>query len=179
MWPADTVQFPTFSFPPYNLIPEAYSKLHSEDASYYAQALFSLAERELGYINSFSADLMYSYWKFMTANWQHLCDDISRGHIGDHIDMPEDVKEELSRHLPADPARAEELREAIRGGIKGLAKRVWPTMNFIIMGKSAAFKVSMSNDLGSKINFLESGSGWSLLFAWTFFKSDQIVISYL
>ena len=130
-----------FLFPEHNLIPTPYSKLHKEDASYYAQAIFSLAERELRYISGFSADLMYSYMKFITNNWEHLCEDISLGQIGSHIGMPEDVRAELSEYLHADPERASELRQAMKVGLGGLAKRVWPGMEFILMGKSAAFKM--------------------------------------
>ena len=129
-------------FPQDNLIPAEYSRLHKEDASYYAQAVFSLAERELGFIVGFSADLMYSYMKFITQNWENLCEDINNGQIGTKIDMPDDVREDLSRRLKADPKRATELRSAMKDGIVGLAKRIWPDMSFITMAKSGGFKMA-------------------------------------
>ena len=131
-----------FRFPPHNLIPKAYSQLHNEDASYYAQALFSLAERELRYIVGFSSDLMYSYMKFITQNWDQFCKDISNGKMGMNVKMPDKVREDLSKQLRADPQRAEELRIAMKDGIVGLARRIWPDIAFIQMGKAAGFKMA-------------------------------------
>ena len=131
-----------FRFPPYNLIPKAYSQLHDEDASYYAQALFSLAEKELRYIVGFSSDLMYSYMKFITQNWDQFCEDISSGKMGMNVKMPDNVREDLSKQLRADPQRAEELHIAMKDGIVGLARRIWPDIAFIQMGKAAGFKMA-------------------------------------
>ena len=141
-----------FTFPTHNLIPEEYSRLHNEDASYYAQAVFSLAERELRYIAGFSGDLMYSYMKFITQNWENLCEDINNGQIGTKIDMPDDVREDLSKHLKADPERATELRSAMKDGIVGLAQKIWPDMAFVLMGKSAGFKMAANFLMKNQFN---------------------------
>ena len=131
-----------FRFPPCNLIPKAYSQLHDEDASCYAQALFSLAEKELRYIVGFSSDFMYSYMKFITQHWDQFCEDISSGKMGMNVKMPDNVREDLSKQLRADPQRAEELRIAMKDGIVGLARRIWPDIAFILLGKAAGFKMA-------------------------------------
>ena len=127
--------------PSHTLIPEEFLKLHQEEASYYVQALFTLAEKELQYIKGFSSELMYAYMKFITQHQDSLCDDIERGIVGTTVDIPDDIRESLSRKLKANPGRAAELRREFQKGIVGLAKRLWPDLDFVIMSKSASFKM--------------------------------------
>ena len=126
----------------HGLVPSQYHRLQSEEAAYYTQAFFMLAEREIRYLSVFSADLMYSYMKFITLHWDTICKDIARGQFAKSVQMPDDFRTELSRHLHADPTRASELKLAMKEGTVGLIKRTWPGIEFIIMGKSASFKIS-------------------------------------
>ena len=125
----------------HSLIPQEFLKLYQEEASYYVQALFTLAEKELQYIRGFSPDLMYSYMKFITQYQDSLCDDIERGIVSTTADIPDDIRESLSGKLKANPGRAAELRREFQKGIIGFAKRVWPDLDFVIMSKSASFKM--------------------------------------
>ena len=129
---------------PQKVVPIEYEDLQTDEASHYTQALFTMAEREIGYISVFSADIMYSYIKFMTLNWDAICEDIANGEIGKHAKLPDTVKGQLSKRFRADPERASELRQIMKKGTVGLVKRAWPQIKFILMGKSAAFKIAAS-----------------------------------
>ena len=125
--------------PNYNTVPDAYSRVYKEKASYYAQALFCLAERELNRIEGFSATLMYSFFKFIDENLEELCQSISSGTVSAKVGLDTDIREELSVRMHSDPARAAELRANFAKGIVGVGKRIWPDLQLVMMGKSASF----------------------------------------
>ena len=128
--------------PSYNVVPAVYSRVYKEKASYYVQALFCLAERELHTIEGFSPNLMYSFFKFMDVNMEELCQSISSGTVSDMAGLDSDIKEKLSARMHSDPARAAELRASLSEGTVGLAKRIWHDLELVIIGKSASFAMS-------------------------------------
>ncbi len=127
----------------HNVVPKCFSKLTKEYAAFYAQSLFILAEEELGYMQSFSTNLLYSFFKFIENNWSVLCDAIEKGYLPEMIpDMPEDVRQELNENLTADPARAAFLRQELSKGMEGMAQRIWPCMTSVCTAKSGGFALS-------------------------------------
>ena len=127
--------------PVHNLIPEECDMLYQEEASYYVHALFTLAERELHHIKGYSSDLFYSYMKFITKHQGSLCDDIQQGTVSKSFGIPENIHKSLSGKIKANPGRADHLRREFRKGVVGFAKRVWPDLQFVMMSKSASFKM--------------------------------------
>ena len=123
----------------YNIYPLVGRKLTQEVPSYYTQAVFALAEKELGLIAAFSSNLLYAFFKFVEKNWDSLCADIQEGRIGTTVDMDEDIRHELNKCIKANPTRAAELRKELPKGVRGIAKRIWPNLCVVTMAKSGSF----------------------------------------
>ena len=128
---------------PTSLLPHCHVRLTQEKPSFLVQAVFALREREIGLINAFSSNVLYSFFKFCTSHWDCLCDYIERGRLPSDADIPDDVLQELNAHLTPSPDRAHELRQALaQGGGVGLGKRIWPDLEFIIAPKTGGFALA-------------------------------------
>ena len=123
----------------YDIIPHHYNQIFREDVSYYVQALFALAERELHHIRGFSSNLMYSFFKFIEDHQEELCRTIANGTIDKTVSLDADVRVQLQARLRADRYRAQKLRREFAKGPVGFAKRIWPDLAFVGMAKSASF----------------------------------------
>lgn len=76
----------------------------------YLLSLYALMEPELSYC----VCAFYSYFvevlRFIEKNWQQLTDDIEHGTISPNVDMPDDIRLNLSGRIKANPKRAAEIR---------------------------------------------------------------------
>ncbi len=127
---------------PYNVVPSTITKIHTEFAAFYVQALFVLQEPELAYIDGFSSSLMYSFFKFLEANHLQICDDIATGTLSSKLDINQDIRNELLTHLKPNPSRADFVRQQLELGSLGLAKRLWPELQYAHLSTSAGMKLS-------------------------------------
>ncbi len=127
---------------PYNVVPNTITKIHTEFAAFYVQALFVLQEPELAYIDGFSSCLMYSFFKFLEANYLQICDDIATGTLSGKLDIDQDIRNELIANLRPNPSRANFVREQLELGSAGLAKRLWPELEYAHLSTSAGMKLS-------------------------------------
>ncbi len=126
---------------PHNIVPDACTRLYTERPSFHVQAVFALAEPELFFIDGFSSNLMCSILKFLEANHTQICEDISRGIICEDLDLPDDVRAELNAALLPNPIRATFIEDQIHKGSAGLAKRIWPELEYVHVGTSAGMKL--------------------------------------
>ncbi len=140
-----------------NVTPDGFLEIFNEGASFYVQALFALADREIGTIEGFSPDLMYSFFNFVVKNREQLCDDIERGDIRRYPELPEHIRLKLSAQMHADPARARELHSILGGTSKGMARRMWPDLQFVMVASSGGFANSHSLLANSYLEGIPTG----------------------
>lgn len=122
-----------------NLTPLCFLKAPNEPVSFYIQSVFALAEREVGVLDGYSSDLWYALFKFMSTHKSQICDAIETGALLPFPGLDEELRLEASASLKADPARAEEVRRALSGPVKGFAKRIWPNVANFACAKSGGF----------------------------------------
>ena len=110
-----------------------------EPVSFYLQAVFSLAEKELGYLDGYSSDLWYSFFKFIVAHKKEICDSIEAGVIVKFEGLDEALRAEANEKMIANKARADELRVLLSGSTRGMIKRIWPGVELVTCAKSGGF----------------------------------------
>ena len=114
-----------------------------------------MAEEELGFLMGYSSSLMYTYFKFMEHHWSQLCDVIESGKIGDDIICDGNLRKELESHFRPNPTRAQQLREMMENGIEGVAKRIWPCLESVLLAKTGSFKHCADMLKSSYLNGIE------------------------
>ena len=128
---------------PENVVPPSVYKLTQEGPCFYVQALFVLSEPELGILDGFSSNLVYSFFKFVDTHIDQICSDISQGAINLpdtlNFDIDDDLQKVLTAGLRANPGRAAFIRNEMGKGAEGFAKRIWPDLQFVFMGRSGGF----------------------------------------
>ena len=125
----------------HNIVPDVITKIFTEYPAFYIQAIFALTEPELFYIDGFSSNLMYSFFKFLEANYTKICHDIATGSLNENVDMPQEVRKELIPLMTPNPKRAAFIKQQIELGSTGLAKRIWPELEYVHLGISAGMKM--------------------------------------
>ena len=125
-----------YSIPPFesNITPIYFKDIGLEAPSFYVQAIFALAELELGRIDGFSSDLMYAFFNFMVHHRDAICQAIHTGTIDCRPDLDEGIRQALDQSLHPNPARAAEVKQLLEGPKEGLALRLWPGMSLCIVG---------------------------------------------
>lgn len=123
-----------------NVYPLCVLKLTQETESYYAQAVLALADAELGSIQGFSSNLMYTFFKFIERNVDHLAHDIEHGKLGDDAPIKDaSIRAQISAVMSPKPQRAADIRNEVALGDIDLAKRLWPRLDIVIVAKSGGF----------------------------------------
>ncbi len=95
---------------PHHAVPSAYSRIYTEQAAFYVNAVFLLREREMACIEGFSSNLLYAFFKFIEHNISQIARDIEDGELKSLFDIDEDVRSELNKFLHPDPERAQHIR---------------------------------------------------------------------
>ena len=125
----------------HNIVPNAITRIFTEYPAFYIQAIFTLTEPELFYIDGFSSNLMYSFFKFLETNYTKVCHDIATGSLSENVDLPQEVRKELTPLMAPNPKRAAFIKQQIELGSTGLAKRIWPELEYVHLGISAGMKM--------------------------------------
>ena len=122
-----------------NVTPPGFLEIFNEGAIFYIQALFALSDQEIGTLEGFSADLMYSFFNFIVKHRGGLCKDIERGDIQSFPNLPEHIRDKMAKSLHANRNRAAEVHRILSGTTKGLALRLWPYLQHVVMSKGGGF----------------------------------------
>ena len=123
----------------YNLTPPCFLKASTESVSFLIQAVFALAETEIGSLDGFSSDLWFSFFKFISANKKLICDIIASGIFPPYPGMEDELRWEVNRYLKSNLERARELRVILDGTREGLVRRLWPDLVAISCAKAGGF----------------------------------------
>ena len=81
------------------------------------------------------------FFRYIENNWKMIVDDIENGTINKSVELPDDVREELTKELVPDPERARELREIFERGFgEPFVPKVWKQLKFISGAANGTFK---------------------------------------
>ena len=123
----------------YNLTPPCFLKASTESVSFLIQAVFVLAETEMGNFEGYSSDLWFSFFKFISTNKKLICDIIDSGVFPPHPGMEDELRWEVNKYMKSNTERARELRVLLDGPREGLVRRVWPGLVAIGCAKAGGF----------------------------------------
>ena len=123
----------------YNLTPPCFLKASTESVSFLIQAVFALAETEIGSLDGYSSDLWFSFFKFISANKKLICDIIASGIFPPYPGMEDELRWEVNKYLKSNIKRARELRVILDGTREGLVRRLWPDLVAISCAKAGGF----------------------------------------
>ncbi len=84
----------------------------------YLDARYSLCDKYLNNILCTFTGFLLDFCRYIEKNWRMLVDDIEKGIINDSIELPDDVREELTAKLKPMPERAAELRAVFEKGFE-------------------------------------------------------------
>lgn len=121
--------------------PKAGYEILTEPEAMYIHLLFGLKDKNLGLIEANFASLIYSAFRHLDENWESLVEDIEKGRVSEKLNIDENIRKELNQQMSPDPRRAEELKNARNQGTVGLAKRIWPNLNFVMTADSGTFEL--------------------------------------
>jgi hypothetical protein len=107
----------------------------------YLHLLFALKERNLMYISGIFISSVLDLFRYMELHWQELITDIRRGTINRRIEMEEASRKRLLANISPDAGRADFLEKEFKKGFKGIAKRIWPKLIYIIAVTGANFSI--------------------------------------
>jgi hypothetical protein len=129
---------PLYSTP----IIEAYQIPHDEKAAMYVHALFALLDENLGMVEGNFVTLPFRLFGLIQTAGLALALDIETGRLAPEIvaRIGDEAKVEAIEKAIGGPhpERAHEIRAAIDGGPKGLARRLWPHLKLVLCTASGS-----------------------------------------
>ncbi len=111
-------------------VPSAVSQIHDAAAHQYVTTLFLLRAQHLRLISVWHPSSLLLLLDDLKRDWVRCLDDVARGGIDADIDLPADLREELSRYLPPNRRRWRELSR-LDPAEDGLASALWPQLQVI------------------------------------------------
>ncbi|XP_041358845.1 GH3 domain-containing protein-like [Gigantopelta aegis] len=121
--------------------PKVAYEIMSEPDALYIHLLFSLKNRHLGMMEANFSSLVFNAFRTMEHNWTDLLHDIETGTLSLSLNIDDNIRQGLQKVLTPDPARAEELKSAMLGGIVGLGSRIWPCCVCAIGADTGTFQL--------------------------------------
>ncbi|XP_070553123.1 uncharacterized protein [Ptychodera flava] len=111
--------------------PPHVTEILSEPETLYILCVFGLRDRTVGTLNANFTQSIYTLFMTMETKWKQIVADVERGNLDPELVIRSDIREKLNASLQPDPVRARELRREFSKGFRGIAKRVWPFLNYI------------------------------------------------
>lgn len=113
--------------------PEA-GALPSRAAALRVQLLFALRARSLRVLEAGLASELHDALATLRSGWPELAQDLALGRLSPQNGLPEDLRGRLQELLVPDAARAAELRAECARGFEGIAQRLWPRLQVVVVG---------------------------------------------
>ncbi len=99
----------------------------------YLKLRFALERRDITVMVAPFMTALVDLMDYLKANWDKLCNDISRGAIDPEVRMPRELREDLTARLTPNRSRADELRlEFEKGFDTPIIPRIWPGFSAVI-----------------------------------------------
>ena len=70
--------------------------------------------------------LVLSFWQLVERRWSDICNTIEFSSLPFDLKISEELVQTIEESLTPDSSRAKQLREIFKGGMKNVAKRIWP-----------------------------------------------------
>jgi hypothetical protein len=92
---------------------------------------------------NFSSIILIAF-RALELQYESIINDIELGIVKPDLKISDDVRDELNKLLNPDKKRANELREAFKGGVSGLARRIWPECHLVLSADTGVFSLPAS-----------------------------------
>ncbi|XP_041364892.1 GH3 domain-containing protein-like [Gigantopelta aegis] len=142
--------------------PPAGYDIETEPEALYVHLLFGVKEKSVGMLETNFASILLNSFNMLEFHWDDLVENIETGKIKQSLNIDERVRKKLNNCLKSDPQRADELRDARRRGIVGLAKRIWPDLNIVTTVGSGSNEIYAAK---LKDTYLHGVPVYSLMYA--------------
>ncbi|NXD17117.1 GHDC protein, partial [Nothocercus nigrocapillus] len=106
----------------------------SRAAALRLQLLVALRERGLRVLEAALPSELFDALAALRADWPGLADDLELGWLSPCPELPVDAQRRLQALLAPDAARAAELRAECTRGFEGIARRLWPQLQVVVVG---------------------------------------------
>ncbi|NWV06317.1 GHDC protein, partial [Ptilonorhynchus violaceus] len=113
--------------------PAVAGALPSRAAALRVQLLFALRQRELHVLEAGLAAELRDALTALHAEWPRLAQELALGRLSPQPGLPEGVRDQLQALLTPDAARAAELRAECARGFEGIALRLWPQLEVVVV----------------------------------------------
>ncbi|WP_087877525.1 GH3 auxin-responsive promoter family protein [Clostridium autoethanogenum] len=107
----------------------------------YLHLLFALEEVKLLYISGVFISNILDLFRILESKYESLVRDIRRGRIRSSLNIDEDTRINLNKHLSPNASRADQLESEFKKGFKGISVRIWPNMAYIATVTGANFSI--------------------------------------
>ncbi|XP_019361526.1 PREDICTED: GH3 domain-containing protein [Gavialis gangeticus] len=133
--PATACPLPTLYCTPAGMGGDA---VPSRSSALYVQLLFALQERALRVLKAGLASELHDALAILRTNWEGLAQDLASGWLSPQLKLPEGTRYQLDSLLSPNPVRAAELRAECSRGFDGIAQRLWPQLQAVVVGESGS-----------------------------------------
>ncbi|WP_160673181.1 GH3 auxin-responsive promoter family protein [Clostridium sp. C8-1-8] len=127
-------------------------KIKDKKVSFYLHLLFALKEVTLSYISGVFISNVLDLLRILENNWQDLVRDIRKGRINNNLDIDDTTRQRLNKLLSPNATRADYLEQEFKKGFKGIVRRVWPSLSYIVTVTGANFSI-----YDDKVNYYTDG----------------------
>lgn len=108
----------------------------------YLHAIFALKEDGAGAFLAAFYSYLIEFLRYIERNWEMLVSDIRTGTIDESVELPPEVRKEVSKILKPDPVRADELYDIFSKGFdEPFVPKVWKKLRFILGIGTGGFKI--------------------------------------
>lgn len=118
--------------------PMSVVRVQDQAASRYLHLLFALGEEHLWTLICFFPSTLLFVLRDLQARASELLRDLADGTITRNLDLPTDVREEISRALQRQPARARALTTLLDQG-RFTVHDIWPDVRAVLSASSGTF----------------------------------------
>lgn len=116
----------------------------SEPEALYIHLLFGLKDKYIGMLEANFSSIILIAFRALELQYESIINDIELGIVKPDLKISDDVRDELNKLLNPDKKRANELREAFKGGVSGLARRIWPECHLVLSADTGVFSLPAS-----------------------------------
>ena len=115
--------------------------ISNQQTANYLHLIFALEEENLSYIMAHFSSNIVQIFGVLEENWRQIVMDIKKGTISDALGIDPKIKASLEKKIKPNPKRALELEKEFTRGMKGIAKRAWPNMQYVACVTGGSFNI--------------------------------------
>ena len=127
-------------------------QIEDKDTAAYLHILFGLADSKLLYISGVFISNILDLFRVLEKEYFNLIHDIRKGSINRSLKIDNKIRKKLNKYLIPNATRADFLEKEYKKGIKGIVKRIWPSLNYIATVTGANFSI-----YDDKVNYYTDG----------------------